>query len=156
MRQRRFSKCASDIISPNLSITCRCGSNLMLCTQYLPPNPSLIQEPLLCPSYFCRPSSFGVGRCTHTGVVVIHSHLSTFFCISTNSASAPDSTSSIEFLLQECRNTCIRLWILSIRSARRGGLSQSPCRISAQIGQCDASTFPPRGIVGTLPPGSWL
>ena len=89
----------------------------MLCTESCPPLPLLILNPFPCTSELRRTSYFGIGRSAHPGVIVIHSPIYTFLCSSPNSASAPNSTSSIEVMLQECRNTCKRLWTLSIRSS---------------------------------------
>ena len=81
MGKRRFPEHAADISSPNLSIICSCGSIPMLCTVSLPPSLLLIQDPLPCPSNFCRPSSFGVVWSTHTYFVIKHSPLSIFSLI---------------------------------------------------------------------------
>ena len=93
----------------------------MLCTESRSPTPPLILDPFPCPSDSRRPSYFGVGRSTHLGVVVIHFPISTFFCFSPNFASAPNYTFSIEAVLQDCKNTCTRLWILSFRYAPKSG-----------------------------------
>ena len=121
MGQRRLYERAADVISPNLFIIHSCGSTPMLCTKSLPPPLQLILFLLPCLSDFRRPSSFSVGRSTHTGVFVIQSPLYTFLCSFPNSAGAPNSTSLIEVVLQECGNTCTSLCILSIRSAPKRG-----------------------------------
>ena len=121
MGQRRFSERDADSISPNISIIRSCGSTPMLCTESIPPPPLLILYPIPCLSDFHYPYSFGVGRSTRTGVIVIHSPRSTFFYIPPKSTSAPDSKSLIEVLLQDFRNTYTCLWILSIRSTPKRG-----------------------------------
>ena len=96
-----------------------------------PPPPPLCLPPNLFMSDLRCLSSFSAGQSTHTGVEVSHYPLSAFFWSPPNSASAPDSTSSISAVLQECRNTCTCLWIQSIRSdPKRGSLAKafSYCR----------------------------
>ena len=121
MGQRRLYKRATGIIFPNISITRSCGSTPMLFTESIRPPPPLILDSIPCLSDFRRSSSFGVGASTHTVVVVIRYPRSTFFCIPPNSSSALNSTSLIDFMLQKCRNTCTRLWILYIRSSQKRG-----------------------------------
>ena len=136
MGKKSFSERAADIISPNLSITCSCGFTPMLCTKFFPPLLTLILYPLPCPSNFRRPFSFDVGRSTHNSIIVIQYPISTFFRIHPNSFSAPDSTSSVEVVLQGCKNTCTQLWILSIRSAPDRGYfvkALSYCRSNRSI-----------------------
>ena len=121
--RRRLSERAAIFMLYILFIFCSCGSTPWL--KIVPPLPiCLAPNPFL--SDFRRPSSFGAGRSTHTGVKVRHSTLSTFFWSPPNSASTPNSTSSITVLLQECRNTCTCLWIQSIKSApNRGSLAKA-------------------------------
>ena len=122
--RERFSGRAVIFMLPIFSIIRSCGS-----TPWLnivpppppPPPPALCLAPNPFPSNFQRPSSFVAGRSTHTGVEVSHSPLSTFFWISPNSVSASDYTSLIAVVLQECRNTCTRLWIRSIKSSPKIG-----------------------------------
>ena len=55
-----------------------------------------------------------------------HYPLFTFFSSPPNSISDPKSTSSIAVVLEECRNTCTRLWIQSIKYApKRGSLAKA-------------------------------
>ena len=102
---RRFSRRAASIMSPSLSIILSCGSILWLNITSRPPPPPLGLGPIPRPSNFWSPSSFCAGRYTHTGVEVNHLPLYTFFRIPPNSNRAPDSTSSMEVVLQECKNT---------------------------------------------------
>ena len=126
MVQRRLSKQNAGIISLNISITLSCGYTLMFCTKSLLPPLQLIRDPLPCTPDLRGPSSFCVDRSTHTGAFVNHYPLSTLFWIPPNSASDHYSTSSIEVVLQECRNTYTCLCILSIKSTpKRGSFRKS-------------------------------
>ena len=100
---------AATVMLPKFSIIRICGSTPWLKTvpSQTPRPPCHAPNPF--PSDFRRLSSFGAGRSTHTGVEVSHYPISTLFCSPLNSSSAPESTSLIDFLLQDCRNTCTRL-----------------------------------------------
>ena len=115
--RRRFSECVAIVMLPIFSIIRSCGSTPWLKIVPPPPPPPLCLATNPFPSDFRSPFSFGAGRSTHTGVEVIHSPLSTFFWIHPNSVSTPDSTFSIDVVLQACRNTCTHLWIRSIKYA---------------------------------------
>ena len=108
---RRLYQCATLVMSTSLSMIRICGSIPWLKIASLPPPPPRVLAPKPFPSNFRRPSSFCAGLSTHTGVKVNFYHLSTFFWIPPNSARAPDSTSYIAVMLQDCKNTCTRLWI---------------------------------------------
>ena len=116
---RRFSKRAAPVMSPSLTMIRSCGSIqwLNIATRPPPLPIGLTTIPLL--STFRLLSSFCAGGSTHAGVKVNHSPLSTLFLIPPNSARAPDSTSSMAVVLQDCKNTCTRLWIRSIKSAQK-------------------------------------
>ena len=133
---QRFSERADPVISPSLSMIHNCGSILRLkIALRLPPLP-LGLSPKPFPSDFRRPSSFCAGHYTHTGDKVNHSPLYTFFWSPPNYTRSPDSTSSMAFVLQECNNTCTRLWIQSIKSAlKRGSLAKalSYCRLKRSM-----------------------
>ena len=118
---RRFYERAVPVMSPSLSMISSCGSIPWLKIASRPPPPPILLAPKLFPSDFWRPSSFYAGLSTHTGVKVNHSHISTFFWSPSNSARSPDSTSYMAVMLQECKNTCTRLWIRSIKSAPKIG-----------------------------------
>ena len=123
---RRFSERAAPVMSPSLSIIRSCGSIPWLnIASYLPPLPlGLAPIPFL--SDFQHPYSFCAGQSNHTGVKFNHSHIFTFFWIPPNSTRAPDSTSSMAVVIQECKNTCTYLWIQSIKSApKRGSLAKA-------------------------------
>ena len=119
MGRRRFSERATCVNMPEFSLIRSCGSTPWL------------RAPVPFPSDFRRPSSLGAGRSTHTVIVIIHSRLYTLFYKPRNSSKAPDSTSSMVIVLQECKNTRTHLWIRSIKSAlKRGSLAKalSYCR----------------------------
>ena len=60
MGRQRFSERATCFSMPKFSLIRSCGSTPWL------------RAPVLFPSDFRRPSSLGAGRCTHTGIDVIH------------------------------------------------------------------------------------
>ena len=108
---RSLSERATPVMSPSLSMIHSYGSILWLNIASRPPPLTLGLDPNPFLSYFRRPSSFCAGQSNHNGIKVNHSPLSTFFCIPPNYDRAPDSTSSMAAVLQECKNTCTHLWI---------------------------------------------
>ena len=119
--RRRFSVRAANIMLPKFSIIRSYGSTPWLKTvPFLTPLP-LFHALNLFSSYSRRPFSFSAGRSIHTTVKVSHSPLSTLFCSPLNSSIAPNFTSLIDVVLQECRNMCTCLLILSIRYAPKRG-----------------------------------
>ena len=107
---RRFSECAAPVMSPSIYMIRSCRSIPWLKIMSHPPPLPPGLTPKLFPSDFQRPSHLCAGCSTHTGVKVSYSPISTFFWIPLNSARAPASTSSTAVVLQECKNTCKRLW----------------------------------------------
>ena len=111
--RRRLSVLTACFMSPKFSLIRSCGSTPRFNTVPSPTPLPPCRAPILFPSDFRRPYSLGAGHSTHTGIEVSHSPLSTLFCNPLNSSKAPDSTSSIDVMLQERKSTCTRLCILS-------------------------------------------
>ena len=92
MGRQRFPERATCVKMPKFSLIRSLGSTPWL------------RAPFLFPSDFRHPSSLGAGCSNHTGMDVIHSPLSTLFCRPQNSSKAPNSTSSMAVVFQECKN----------------------------------------------------